>query len=113
MALIIINGYTPPSPVVFEVSFSNVNGASEKLENGYEYIEQVRTQVPSISLAWTNIAEEDAAAIIAAVQPATFPCSYFFGTMKTDNFKCESPKLKLKLINGNNRYYDLSLELEG
>lgn len=113
MDLIIINDYTPPSPVKFDVTFKNVNGAEEQLENGYNYVEQVRAQAPKISLAWANILEADAAAILAAVQPATFTCSYFFGATKSDVFKCNNPKLTLKLVNGNNRYYDLSLDLEG
>ena len=48
-----------------------------------------------------------------AVELATFPCKYFFGTMKEDIFKCSSPKLTLKLVDGDTRYYDLSLKLEG
>ena len=113
MNLIIINGYTPPSPDKYDVDFKNINGADEQLENGYSYIEQTRAQVPSISLAWTNIIESDAIAILDAVEPATFPCKYFFGTMKEDIFQCNSPKLSLKLVDGDTRYYDLSLTLEG
>ena len=113
MELIVINGYTPPSPDKYDVDFSNINGADEQLENGYSYIEQTRTQVPSISLSWINIIESDAIAILNAVEPAIFPCKYFFGSMKEDIFKCDSPKLTLKLVDGNNRYYDLSLKLEG
>ena len=113
MNLIIINGYTPPSPDKYDVDFKNINGADEQLENGYSYIEHTRTQVPSISLSWTNIIESDAIAILDAVEPATFPCKYFFGTMKEDIFKCSSPKLTLKLVDGDTRYYDLSLKLEG
>ena len=113
MNLIIINGYTPPSPDKYDVDFKNIHGADEQLENGYSYIEQTRTQVPSISLSWTNIIESDAIAILNAVEPATFTCQYFFGSMKEDIFKCSSPKLTLKLIDGDTRYYDLSLKLEG
>ena len=113
MNLIIINGYTPHSPDKYDVDFKNINGADEQLENGYSYIEQTRTQVPSISLSWTNIIESDAIAILDAVEPATFPCKYFFGSMKEDTFKCSNPKLTLKLIDGDTRYYDLSLKLEG
>ena len=113
MNLIIINGYTPPSPDKYDVDFKNINGADEQLENGYSYIEQTRTQVPSISLSWINIIESDAIAILNAVEPATFTCQYFFGSMKEDIFKCSSPKLTLKLIDGDTRYYDLSLKLEG
>ena len=113
MDLIVINGYTPPSPDKYDVDFKNINGASEQLENGYSYIEQTRAQVPSISLAWTNIVESDAVAILNAVNLATFPCKYFFGELKDDMFKCNSPKLTLKLIDGDTRYYDLSLKLEG
>lgn len=113
MDLIIINEYTPPSPNKYDVDFKNINGEDEQLENGYSYIEQTRSQVPSISLAWTNLLEEDAAAILEAVRPATFTCNYFFGTMKEDIFKCSSPKLTLKLVYGDKRYYDLNLTLEG
>lgn len=113
MELIIINGYTPPSPNKYDVDFKNINGANEQLENGYSYIEQTRAQVPSISLAWNNIVETDAVAILEAVNLATFPCKYFFGELKDDIFKCNSPKLTLKLVDGDTRYYDLSLKLEG
>lgn len=113
MELIIINGYTPPSPNKYDVDFKNINGANEQLENGYSYIEQTRSQVPSISLAWNNIVETDAVAILEAVNLATFPCKYFFGELKDDIFKCNSPKLTLKLVDGDTRYYDLSLKLEG
>lgn len=113
MDLIIINGYNPPAPSKFDVDFSNVNGASEQLENGYSYIEQVRSQVPTISLAWTNIVEVDATAILKAVEPSLFTCQYFFGTNKEDIFKCTNSKLTLKLTNDNVRYYDLNLTLEG
>ena len=113
MNLIKINGLTPPSPSKYDVDFKNVNGAEELLENGYDYIEQVRGQVPSISVAWINIEEADAVNILDAVNPATFTCEYFFGSMKSDRFKCTNPKLSLKLVHGNTRYYDLSLTLEG
>ena len=113
MDLIVINGYTPHSPDKYDVDFKNINGADEQLENGYSYIEQTRTQVPSISLSWTNIIESDAIAILNAVEPATFTCQYFFGSMKDDIFQCNSPKLSLKLVDEDTRYYDLSLKLEG
>ena len=113
MDLIVINGYTPHSPDKYDVDFKNINGADEQLENGYSYIEQTRTQVPSISLSWTNIIESEAIAILNAVEPATFTCQYFFGSMKEDIFQCNSPKLSLKLVDGDTRYYDLSLKLEG
>ena len=113
MDLIIINGYKPPAPSKYDVDFSNINGAIEQLENGYSYIEQVRSQVPQISLAWTNIVEADAIAILKAIEPSLFLCQYFFGTNKEDIFKCTNSKLTLKLINDNVRYYDLSLTLEG
>ena len=113
MNLIKIEKLIPPSPSKYNVDFKNVNGAEEQLENGYDYIEQVRVQVPTISLAWSNINEADAVKILNAVQPATFYCEYFFGTIKSDTFKCKNPKLTLKLVDGNTRYYDLSLTLEG
>ena len=112
MDLIVINGYTPPSPDKYDVDFKNINGASEQLENGYSYIEQTRAQGPNISLSWTNISESDAVAILGAVNFATFPCKYFFGEIKEDIFKCNSPKLTLKLVDGDTRYYNSSLKLE-
>ena len=113
MDLIVINGYTPPSPDKYDVDFKDINGAEEQLENGYSYIEQVRPQVPKIALSWTNIAEADAVDILSAVKPATFQCSYFFGAMKSDTFKCSNPKLTLKFVDGDTRYYNLGLTLEG
>ena len=113
MNLITINGYTPPSPDKYDVDFKNINGADEQLENGYSYIEEVRSQVPTISLAWTNIVEADAIAILKAVEPSLFTCQYFFGSNKEDIFKCTNSKLTLKLRNNGVRYYNLSLTLEG
>ena len=57
--------------------------------------------------------EESVQAILEAVEPATFTCQYFFGSLKDDIFQCNSPKLSLKLVDGDTRYYDLSLKLEG
>lgn len=113
MDLIKINGLIPISPSKYDVSFQNVNGAEEQLENGYTYIEQIRVQAPNISLAWVNIDEQDAIDILNAVSPATFTCDYFFGSVKSDTFKCKNPSLALKLIDGDKRYYDLGLTLEG
>ena len=113
MDLIIIKGYTQPSPNKYDVNFKNINRKDEQLENNNSYIEQTRAQVPSISLSWTNIVASDAVAILGAVELATFPCKYFFGELKEDTFKCSSPKLTLKLVDGYTRYYDLSLKLEG
>ena len=113
MDLIVINGYTPPAPDRYDVDFNNVNGAEEQLENGYTYIEQTRSQAPKVALMWTNIVEADAVAILEAVKPALFECKYFFGEMMTDTFRCKSPKLTLKLVSGADRYYNLSITLEG
>ena len=111
--LLKIGGYTPPAPTKYDVSFDDVNGAEETLENGDKYKEQIKAQVPKISVSWTNIAESDAAAILDAVSPALFDITYFFGTEKTATVECESPSLTLKYMNGDERYYDLSLSLAG
>lgn len=113
MDLIIINGYTPPSPTKFEVEFKSKNSTRVELENGYDTTERIRVQIPTISVAWVNVTEAEAIAITNAVTPAKFNCQYFFGTMKEARVKCETPKLALKLVNGDERYYDLSLTLEG
>lgn len=113
MDLIKINGLIPVSPSKYNVSFQKNYGTEEQLENGYTYIEQVRSQVPSISLAWVNIEEQDAIDILSAVSLATFNCEYFFGIMRTDIFKCKNQNLSLKLVEKDKRYYDLSFTLEG
>ena len=113
MDLIRINGLTPVSPSTYDVAYQKTYGAEEQLENGYTYIEQVRSQVPSISLAWVNIEEQDAIDILNAVSLPTFYCDYFFGSMITDVFKCKNQNLSLKLVEDNKRYYDLSFTLEG
>lgn len=113
MDLIKINGLIPVSPSKYDVSFQKNYGTEEQLENGYTYIEQVRSQVPSISLAWVNIEEQDVINILSAVSLPTFNCEYFLGTMKTDIFKCKNQNLSLKLIEKDKRYYDLSFTLEG
>lgn len=113
MDLISINGLIPVSPSKYDVSYQKNYGTEEQLENGYTYIEQVRSQVPNISLSWTNIEEQDAIDILSAVNLPTFNCEYFFGIMRTDIFKCKSQNLSLKLVEKDKRYYDLSLTLEG
>lgn len=113
MDLIRINGLTPVSPATYDVTYQKTYGAEEQLENGYTYIEQVRSQVPNISLSWVNIEEQEAIDILNAVSLPTFSCEYFFGIMKTDVFKCGNQNLSLKLVYGGKRYYDLSLTLEG
>ena len=65
------------------------------------------------SLYITNQIVNNSKLCFGAVNLATFPCKYFFGEIKEDTFKCSSPKLTLKLIDGDTRYYNLSLKLEG
>lgn len=113
MDLIKINGLIPVSPSKYDVAYQKNYGAEEQLENGYTYIEQVRSQVPNISLSWVNIEEQDAIDILNAVSPATFECEYFFGVLKVDTFKCKSQSLSLKLVERDKRYYNLGLTLEG
>ena len=113
MDLIKINGLIPVSPSKYDVSFQKNYGTEEQLENGYTYIEQVRSQVPSISLAWVNIEEQDAIDILSAVNLPTFNCEYFLGIMRTDIFKCKNQNLSLKFVKEDKRYYNLSFTLEG
>lgn len=110
--LIVINGYTPPAPSKYDVTFRKIYGADEQLENGYDYIEQTRSQAPTIALAWTNISEADAQAIISNVSQAEFTCSYWYGSIVSDSFSCDDQKLTLKYFTESERYYDLSLTLK-
>lgn len=110
--LIKLGGHVPPSPSKYEVDFDDIKGAEETTEAGDRYIEQIVGQIPKISVSWTNIPEADANKIIEAVAPALIQCEYYHGGMKSDKFKCDSPKMTLKYTVDKETYFDVSLSLE-
>ena len=50
MSLIKLNGLVPTNPSSYDVEFADVNGEDSKLEDGYNYVEQVRADVPTIKV---------------------------------------------------------------
>lgn len=115
MDLLEIGGVVPPSPTKYDISFGEINGTEEILENGDTYIERIKSGVPSISVSWVNLKESDALAVIrAATVNARFDCKYFYmGMVETGYFRCKSPKVTLKLDTGTDRYFDVALTLDG
>ena len=114
MDLIKLNDYTPPAPSVYDIEYSDVNGNKEQVEDGTTYIEQVRADVPTIKVGWTNLTQEEVTKITNEVSDAIVSVTYFYGTLKTADMTTGARSLKLKSIdNSGNHYWDLSFTLEG
>ena len=115
MDLLEIGGIVPPSPTKYDISFGEINGTEEMLENGDTYIERIKSGIPTISVSWVNLKEADALEIMQAVTlNARFDCKYcYMGTVETGYFRCKSPKVTLKLDTGTDRYFDVALTLDG
>ena len=114
MDLLILNGYTTPNPATYDVELSDVNGEKSQVEDGSTYIEQVRADVPTIKVSWTNLEESVAQAITDKVSDATVNVTYFYGSAKTCEMTVSARSLKLKHIDtAGNRYWDVSFTLEG
>ena len=114
MDLIKLNNYTPPAPTTYDVEFSDVNGEKSQVEDGTTYIEQVRADVPTIKVGWTNITKEDVIAITEEVSDAVTSVTYFFGALRQADMTTSSRSCKLKAIdNSGSTYWDLSFTLEG
>ena len=114
MNLIILSGYIAPAPTQYDIDFSDVNGDKTQVEDGTTYIEQVREDVPTIKVGWTNLTQEEVTAITTSVSGATTEVQYFYGEMKSAVMTTSSRSLKLKFIDGaGNTYWNLSFTLEG
>ena len=114
MDLIRLNDYTPPAPTAYDIEYSDVNGEKSQVEDGTTYIEQVRADVPTIKVGWTNLTKEEVTAITDEVSDAVTTVQYFFGSMKEASMTTSSRSCKLKSIdNSGNTYWDLSFTLEG
>ena len=114
MDLIKLNNYAPPAPTTYNIEYADVNGEKSQVEDGTTYIEQVRADVPTIKVAWTNLEESVAQAITEKVSDATVNVTYFYGTAKTCEMTVSARSLKLKHIDtAGNRYWDVSFTLEG
>lgn len=114
MNLIKLNDYTPPNPSTYDIDFSDINGEETKVEDGSTYIEQIRADVPDIKVSWTNLSQEEVAAITNEISGATVEVEYFYGTMQTATMTKSSRSLKLKGVdNSGNTYWNLSVTLKG
>ena len=112
--LIKLNNYTPPSPSGYEISYSDVNGEESMVEDGTTYIEQIRSDVPEIKIAWTNLTQEETTMILNEVSEDLTDVMYFFGTIKQCKMTSSGRSLKLKSIDENgNTFWDLSFTLKG
>lgn len=114
MNLIVLNGYTAPAPSKYEIDYSDVNGEKTQVEDGTTYIEQVRADVPTIKVGWTNLTQVEVTAITDALFGDTVTVQYFYGEMKTAVMTTSDRSLSLKFIDGaGNTYWNLSFTLEG
>ena len=114
MDLIKLNNYTPPAPSTYDIEYADINGEKEQVEDGTTYIEQVRADVPTIKVGWTNLSKDEVTAITDEVSGAVVSVTYFYGTAKTSDMTTSARSLKLKSIdNSGNTYWDLSFTLEG
>ena len=114
MDLIKLNDYTPPAPSTYDIEYADINGEKEQVEDGTTYIEQVRADVPTIKVGWTNLSKDEVTAITDEVSDAVVSVTYFYGTAKTEDMTTSARSLKLKSIdNSGNTYWDLSFTLEG
>lgn len=114
MNLIKLNGYIPPAPTQYDVDFGSVNGEKSQVEDGTTYIEQVRADVPTIKVGWTNLTQEEVTKITDEIAGATVDVDYFYGTERKAEMTVSTRSLKLKSIdNAGNTYWNLSFTLEG
>lgn len=114
MDLIKLNNYTPPAPSTYDIEYSDVNGEESKVEDGTTYIEQIRADVPTIKVGWTNLYKDEVTSITDELSEEIVSVQYFYGTTKNAEMRTGSRSLKLKSIdNSGNTYWDLSFTLEG
>ena len=114
MNLIKLNGLVPTNPSSYDVEFSDVNGEDSKLEDGYNYVEQVRADVPTIKVAWTNLTEIEVEAITTELSNDSINVTYFYCGTNEAEMTTGARSLKLKSIDSQgNSYWDLSVTLQG
>ena len=114
MDLIKLNGYIPPAPSTYDISYSDVNGEQTGLEDGTTYIEQVRADVPEIKVGWTNLTQDEVTSITNELAGATVEVEYFYGITKGATMTKSDRALKLKTIDSaGNTYWNLSFTLKG
>lgn len=114
MDLIKLDSYTPPAPTTYTIDYSDVNGEESGLEDGTTYLEQIRADVPTIKVGWTNLTQEQVTQITDIMANDTVSVQYFYGTMQTAEMRKSNRSLKLKFIaEDGGTYWDLDFTLEG
>lgn len=114
MNLIKFNNVTVANPSTYEVEYSDVNGEKSQVEDGTTYIEQIRGNVPTIKVGWTNLRQSELNLILDELTEATVSVTYYFNREYNADMMISSRSLKLKHIDeAGNYYWDLSFTLEG
>ena len=85
MDLIKLNNYTPPAPSTYDIEYSDVNGEESQVEDGTTYIEQIRADVPTIKVGWTNLSKDEVTSITDELSEEIVSVQYFYGTTKNAN----------------------------
>ena len=98
MDLIKLNNYTPPAPSTYDIDYSDVNGEESQVEDGTTYIEQIRADVPTIRVGWTNLSKDEVISITDELSEEIVSVQYFYGTTKNAEMRTGSRSLKLKSI---------------
>ena len=112
--LIILDGYTPPAPTTYSIEYSDVDGEETDLEDGTTYHEQIRADVPTIKVGWTNLSLAEAQQITEIMASDTVTVKYFYGNMRQADMRKSSRLLTLKGIDEHGAtYWNLSFTLEG
>ena len=113
MDLIKLNGYIPPNPSTYDVSLSDINGEESTTEDGYSFIESIRKDIPTIKVGWTNITQDIAQNITRITANDKINVDYFYGDMASCEMTVSERALKLKLVESDKSYWDLSFTLKG
>lgn len=80
MNLITIGGYTPPAPVSYSVTSSDLDSSeSGRSESGYMSRERIRGSVRKINASW-RITTDELLALTSAIYPASFSVTFFYPT---------------------------------
>lgn len=80
MNLITIGGYTPPAPVSYSVTSSDLDSSeSGRSESGYMSRERIRGSVRKINASW-RITTGELLSLTAAISGVSFNVTFFYPT---------------------------------
>lgn len=112
--LVKLDGYAPPAPTTYSIEYSDVNGEESGLEDGTTYHEQIRADVPTIKVGWTNLTQAQVSQITEIMANDTVEVEYYYGSIHKADMRKSSRSLTLKTISEKGEtYWNLSFTLEG